>query len=110
MDRLNEALAALGQDTLSGAKLLREVLNHPETPLDVKIQCAGLVLKQENPTAEDRNYIANLPPKMPGEYSRDQLAVWKALYCKSEGDDPEWQAAVDRILELAVNKQKPKTL
>lgn len=37
MHRVNAALAAMGDDTLTGMKLLSEVLKHPDTPLDVKI-------------------------------------------------------------------------
>jgi len=32
-----------------------------------------------------------------------------ALYMKADGDD-EWQAATNRILELAATKEKPATL
>jgi hypothetical protein len=38
MARVNEALAAIGEDTLWGMKLLKEVLNHKDTPLDVKVR------------------------------------------------------------------------
>lgn len=57
MARVNEALAAIGEDTLSGMKLLKEVLNHKDTPLDVKIQCAGLLIKRETPQAEQQQYV-----------------------------------------------------
>ena len=57
MARVNEALAAIGEDPLSGMKLLKEVLNHKETPLDVKIQCAGLLIKQEAPNTEQAPYF-----------------------------------------------------
>jgi len=69
MARVNEALAAIGEDTLSGMKLLKEVLNHKETPLDVKIQCAGLLIKQEAPQAQEQNYVVHMPPALPGDSS-----------------------------------------
>src|SRR5262245_9207353 len=81
MARVNEALAAIGDDTLTGMKLLSEVLKHPDTPLDVKIQCAGLLTKHEQPTtAEGQTYVACMPPPIPGETKEQQLAVWFALY------------------------------
>jgi hypothetical protein len=110
MARVNEALAAIGEDPLTGMKLLKEVLNHKDTPLDVQIQCAALLIKQEAPSAETQQYVSVMPPKLPGENQHEQLAVWSALFSEAENDDPEWQAAVKRILELAVTKQKPQTL
>ena len=70
MARVNEALAAIDEDKLTGMKLLKEVLNHKDTPLDVKIQCAGLLIKQETPTAEEHKYVAYMPPAMPGERNK----------------------------------------
>src|SRR5262245_62153340 len=95
-------------DTFEG--LARSLEAHKETPLDVKIQCAGLLIKQETPQAQEQQYVAHMPPQLPGEDSRDQLAVWLALYSEAENDDPEWQAAVGRILELAATRQRPQTL
>ena len=66
-------------------------------------------MKQESPTAEQQQYVAHMP-QLPGENQHEQLAVWSALFSGAENDDPEWQAAVKRILELAVTRQKPQTL
>jgi hypothetical protein len=66
MARVNEALAAIGEDALTGIKLLREVLNHKDTPLDVKIQCAGLLTRHEQIEAADHKYVAEMPAVMPG--------------------------------------------
>src|SRR5262245_13861467 len=106
MARVNQALAAIGEDTITGTKLLREVLNHPDTPLDVKIQCAGLLMKNEQPTAEDHKYISHQPPPMPGETQEQKMAVWWALYGDiPEGGDPEWENAVKIILEKTPTKK-----
>jgi hypothetical protein len=110
MQRVNEALAALGDDTLNGMKLLSEVLKHPDTPLDVKIQCAGLLTKHESLTQAEHSYVVHMPPTLPGETQEQKLAVWWALHSGVENDDPEWTAACKRVLELAVTKQKPETL
>src|SRR5215510_7147230 len=53
MERVNEALTAIGEDPLTGMKVLREVLKHPETPLDLKIQCAQILVKEESAAAEE---------------------------------------------------------
>jgi hypothetical protein len=111
MARVNEALAAIGEDTLTGMKLLKEVLNHKDTPLDVKIQCAGLLIKQEQPTAEEHKCVAYMPPAMPGKTQQAQMALWWALYGDVPvGDDPDWDNAVKTILERIPTKQKPETL
>ena len=98
MARVNEALAAMGDDALTGTKLLREVLRHAETPLDVKIQCAGLVLKQESPTSEQKECVVHMPPALPGDTPQAQLAIGWALYGgmgdMPAGADPEWDNAV----------------
>ena len=108
MERVNLALAEMGRDTLNGMKLLQEVLRHPDTPLDVKIQCAGLLTKHETPTAEEKKYIAQMPPAMPGETKEHQLAVWWALYGGvPTGDDREWDNAVKTILDKARTKKSP---
>src|SRR5262245_41123251 len=109
MARVNEALSAIGEDTITGMKLLKEVLNHKETPLDVKIQYAQILVKEENAPAEDHKYVCHMPPALPGDTPQEQLAVWMALYMKADGDD-ESQAATNRILELAATKEKPATL
>jgi hypothetical protein len=114
MARVNEALAAMGDDALTGTKLLREVLRHPETPLDVKIQCAGLVLKQESPKAEERECVVQMPPALPGDTSQTQLAIWWALYGgmgdTPAGADPEWDNAVQTILRLIPTRKMAETL
>jgi hypothetical protein len=79
--------------------------------VDVKIQCAGLVLKQETPTAEQQQYVAHVPPAPPGETQQAQLAVWWALYGEVPvGDDLEWYSAVKTILERIATKQRLDTL
>src|SRR5262245_28743501 len=107
---VNEALAAMGEDTLTGTRLLREVLNHKDAPLDVKIQCAGLLQKHEQETATNTQYIATMPPALPGDTPQQQLAVWQALYMQTENDDPEWTEACKRVLEMGTTKKKPETL
>jgi hypothetical protein len=65
MARVNEALAAIGDDEVSGFRLLREVIKHRDTPLDVKIQCAGLLRGQEAAQEASQNYIAKMPIELP---------------------------------------------
>jgi hypothetical protein len=99
MARVNEALAAIGEDSLSGMKLLKEVLNHKETPLDVKIQCAGLLVKQETPAANEQAYVARMPVALPADSPSSGLAVWWCLFGDvPEGKDLEWDNAVKTIL------------
>jgi hypothetical protein len=107
---VNRALAAIGEDALTGMKLLQEVLNHEDTPLDVKIQCAGLLVRQEAPAASEQQYIAHMPFPLRGETSQQQLAVWLALHDQREDDSPEWTAACKRVLELAAHRKRPETL
>ena len=112
--RLGTPFAAMGDDALTGTKLLREVLRHAETPLDVKIQCAGLVLKQESPTAEQKECVVHMPPALPGDTPQTQIAVWWALYGgmgdMPAGADPEWDNAVQTLLRLIPTKKMPETL
>jgi len=110
MARVNDALAAMGENTLSGMKLLKGVLNSKDTPLDVRIQCAGLLIKHEAPAIEEHKYVVHMPTELPGETQEQKLAVWWALHSGVENDDHEWTAACRRVLELAVTKQKPETL
>src|SRR5262249_41639308 len=108
MARVNEALAAIGEDSINGMRLLKEVLNHRDTPLDVKIQCAGLLVRQEQTTAEETKYVAVMPPPMPGETKEQQMAVWWALYGDVPvGEDPEWDNAVKIILKKAPTMKSP---
>jgi hypothetical protein len=72
--RVNAALAAMGKDTLTGMKLLQEVLNHPDTPLSIKIQCAGLLVKQEAPQASETKYVAVMPLPV------KDMDEWKKLH------------------------------
>jgi len=111
MDRVNVALAEMGRDTLSGMKLLQEVLRHPDTPLDVKIQCAGLLTKHESPSASEQQYVTHMPPAMPGNTQSEQMAMWWALYSgEPVGGDVEWDNAVKVILEKIATKKQPETL
>ena len=110
MAKVNEALNQLGEDSLSGMRLLQEVIRSKDCPLDVRIQCSGLLLKHELPLANEQQYVIRMPPQMPGANSQQQLAMWWALYCEAENDDLEWQAAVKRILELAATRTAPKAI
>src|SRR5262249_31931761 len=80
MGRVNEALAEIGSDPISGMKLLREVLNHKQTPLDVKIQCAGLLIKQESAEASENKYCAVMPLPV------KDLDEWKRIYAHAKPD------------------------
>ena len=111
MAKVNEALNQLGEDSLSGMKLLQQVIRSPDCPLDVRIQCSGLLLKHEMPLASEQAYVFHMPPKLPGESQREQLAVWWALYGDvPAGEDAEWDNAVKTILEKIPSKQRPQTL
>src|SRR5262245_34230936 len=44
MAKVNEALNQLGEDSLSGMRLLQEVIRSKDCPLDIRIQCSGLLL------------------------------------------------------------------
>jgi hypothetical protein len=108
MARVNEALNQLGEDTLSGMRLLQEVIRSKDCPLDVRIQCSGLLLKHEMPLDVAQQYVTRMPPSFPA--NEQGMAMWWALYSGTENDDPEWQAAVKRILELAATRTAPKAL
>jgi hypothetical protein len=105
MDSVNQALAAIGDDPLSGMRLLKEVLNHKDAPLDVKIQCAGLLTKYELPTIENKAYVAHMPPPIPGETQRQQLAIWWALHGGDE--DLELKAEAEKFLAFVAAKGLP---
>jgi hypothetical protein len=102
MDSVNQALAAIGDDPLSGMRLLKEVLNHKDAPLDVKIQCAGLLTKYELPTIENKAYVAHMPMEIPAEDQRQKLAIWWALHGGT--DDPEIVAEAEKFLTLVAAK------
>jgi hypothetical protein len=106
MESVNLALAAIGDDPLSGMRLLKEVLNHKDAPLDVKIQCAGLLTKYELPTAENKNYVAHMPMEIPAENQRQKLAIWWAMH--SGDDDPALKAEAEKFLALVASR-KPGT-
>src|SRR5262245_37068042 len=91
-------------------KVLREVLKHHETPLDVNIQCAQILDKEENAPAEEHKQVAYMPTALPGETTQKQMAVWRGLYDQQEGDDPEYTAACKRVLELAATTKRPECL
>jgi hypothetical protein len=110
MARVNEALNQLGEDSLSGMRLLQEVIRSKDCPLDIRIQCSGLLLKHELPLAIEQQYIAHMPPAMPGETKEQQLAAWWLLYGETPGDDPEWDADVKRILERIASKKSPGSM
>ena len=105
MAKVNEALNQLGEDTLSGMKLLQTVIKSPDCPLDVRIQCSGLLLKHEMPLANEVEYVIRMPLPLPADAPQSQLAVWWALNGpETPGDDPEWDAAVKTILDKAMSK------
>jgi hypothetical protein len=107
---VNDALIAANQDPLTGRRLLSEVLNHPRTPLETRLQCAALLSRYETTPAEGgQNFVVRMPPAMPTEGDQAQ-AVWWALYGQTESDDPEWTAACKRVLELAATRNKPEAL
>jgi hypothetical protein len=106
MDSVNQALAAIGDDPLSGMRLLKEVLNHKDAPLDVKIQCAGLLTKYELPTAENKAYVAHMPMEIPGEDRHQQLAIWWAMH--SGDEDPELKAEAEKFLALVAARGLPR--
>lgn len=111
MAKVNEALNQLGEDSLSGMRLLQEVIRSKDCPLDIRIQCSGLLLKHEMPLASAQPYIALMPAPLPGEDSHQQLALWWALYGDMPaGDDAEWDNAVKVILEKAATKKSPGSL
>jgi hypothetical protein len=111
MAKVNAALNELGEDSISGMKLLQEVIKSPDCPLEIRIQCSGLLLKHEMPLDQDRQYVVEMPPVMPGDSSSAQMAVWWALYGGvPAGEDPEWDNAVKIILERIATKKPPETL
>src|SRR6516162_616553 len=72
MARVNDALIEVGKDPLTGMRLLKDVLNHRETPLDIRIQCAQILVKEENAPAEEQKYLTIMPPPMPAESTEAQ--------------------------------------
>jgi hypothetical protein len=109
MQLVNEALIAVGEDPLTGMKLLRAVLNDPNTPLDIRVDVAGMLLKHELPTAEDHRYVTHMPSPMPEGESG--MATWWCLYGNvPTGEDPEWDAAVRTILERIPSKKPPGSI
>jgi hypothetical protein len=111
MAKVNKALNELGEDSLSGMKLLQQVIRSPDCPLDVRITCSGLLLKHEMPLANEQKYVAEMPPPLPGKDSHQQVALWWALYGDMPaGNDAEWDNAVKVILEKAATKKPPGSL
>ena len=109
MEKVNAALNQLGEDSLSGMRLLQEVIKSKDCPLDIRIQCSGLLLKHEMELAPARqHYVVEMPPPLPGETKEHQIALWWAFYGDvPAGEDPEWDAAAKTIVEKAATK-KPK--
>jgi hypothetical protein len=106
MAKVNAALNELSEDSLSGMKLLQQVIRSPDCPLNVRITCSGLLLKHEMPLASEQRYVAVMPPAMPQDESG--LATWWCLYGNvPTGEDPEWDAAVRTILERIPTKKPP---
>jgi hypothetical protein len=111
MAKVNAALNELGEDSLSGMKLLQQVIRSPDCPLDVRINCSGLLLKHELPLAQEKQYVVHMPRELPGDTPQAQMAIWWALHSEEPtGADPEWDAAVKTILEKIATKKTPETL
>jgi hypothetical protein len=104
MARVNEALSAIGEDSITGRRLLKEVLNHRETPLDVKIQCAGLLTKLETETAETQRYVAVMPLPV------KDLDEWKKMYMQaSPNATPEDVAWHEKIAAKVLEQEQSPT-
>jgi len=87
MASVNEALSKIGKDTLSGLALLQEVLNHKDTPLDVKVQCAGLLIRHETAPDTEHRYVAYFP------VGCSTLEEWRERHAKGEETrDPDKEA------------------
>src|SRR5262245_55388307 len=90
MEKVNAALNELGQDSLSGMKLLQAVIRAPDCPLDIRVQCSGLLLKHEAETATNTQYVVSMPPALPGDTPERQQALWWCLYGNvPAGEDPD---------------------
>jgi hypothetical protein len=100
-ERVNQALALMGDDTLSGMKLLREVLRHKDTPLPVRIQCAGLLIKSENPETERQKFVVCMPLPLQEGTPDEQMREWRERYAK----DLPAATAEDRELHEKLAKQ-----
>jgi hypothetical protein len=104
MHRVNHALAGMGRDQLSGLQLLQEVLRHADTPLDVKIQCAGLLTKHESPAASEQNYVAIMP------WPVKDLNEWRKMYMSVAPDaDSNEAARLEGIAKSALENDKGRT-
>src|SRR5262245_2794491 len=101
MQKVNEALIAVGDDPLTGMALLRRVLNDPDTPLDVRVTCASLLIKHEQAEAADTRYCAVMPLPV------KDLDEWKARYAHAKPDASPEEAAWH--LELAEKILKQET-
>jgi len=85
MARVNDALIEIGRDPLTGIKLLQEVLNAKDTPLDIRVQCAGLLIKHETAPETDHRYVAVMPA---GVLTLDE---WKEKFAKGEvAEEPKF--------------------
>jgi len=75
---------------------------------------AGTALQTAQSEIELPNhYVVYMPPQLPGETQRDQLAVWMALYAegaKSGEPDPVWEEAVATILRLIPTRMMPEKI
>jgi hypothetical protein len=111
MARVNDALIEVGKDPLTGMRLLKDVLNHRETPLDIRIQCAQILVKEENAPAEEQKYLTIMPPPMPAESTEAQQAPWWSLYGDFPvGDDAELDGAVKTVLKKAATVKRPEVI
>jgi hypothetical protein len=101
MAKVNAALNELGENSLSGMKLLQEVIKSPDCPLDVRIQCSGLLLKHELPLEQAQQYVAIMP------WPVKDLDEWKRKYMEVAPDaDPN--EAAEQIAKIALENEKDR--
>jgi hypothetical protein len=72
-----------------------------------------VITEHELPLAQEKKYVVEIPPELPGDTPHEKLAVWMALYSGEEtpaGLDPVYDEAVEVILDRAKTMKKPETL
>jgi hypothetical protein len=107
MARVNEALNQLGEDTLSGMKLLQQVIRSPDCPLDVRIQCSGLLLKHELPLEREQQYVVCMPLPLAEGTADEQMKEWKERYCKEMPNaTPEQRDYHEQLASQIIDKHK----
>jgi hypothetical protein len=110
MAKVNAALAALGEDTLTGQRLLQGVLRHSDCPLDIRIQVAGLLAKYENPDTEKRQFVVAMPLPLGSGTQAEQLAEWRERYAKELPDaTAEDRELHEKLAAQIINKSDKAT-